>query len=221
MERLLESKKTKGITELIPFFLLRDIYREKKYLGMKKIIRLTESDLHDIIKESVKKILKEDYYSMQKPYGSRKFSDFSSKDSKGLYDYDPNFAVSHTLGTNKYEPAPLGNIPNNEPEFPEDEQPYQYWNSIRDFDNRHPIDPSLEDKKYQMDKSWRDNSFGKNWSDYDYADEDGEMDYNHNVHDNAFDSSGAKGRIGRINAFDDDWKGEKAKKFNGTLSSLK
>jgi hypothetical protein len=38
---------------------LRDIYREKKYLGMKKIIRLTESDLHDIIKESVKKILKD------------------------------------------------------------------------------------------------------------------------------------------------------------------
>ena len=51
----------------------------------------------------------------------------------------------------------------------------------------------------------RDNSFGKNWSDYDYDDEDGGTEYNHNVHDNAFDSSCAKGRIGRINAFDDDW----------------
>lgn len=188
---------------------------------MKKIIKLTESDLHRIVKEAVNRILKEDYYSMQRPYGRRKLSDFSSEDSKGLYDYDPNFAVVHTLGTNKYEPAPLGNIPNNEPEFPEDEQPYQYWRSIRDFDDRHPIDPSDEDKRYQMDKDWRDTSFGKNWSYYDYADEDGKEDYNHNVHDNAFDSSGANGRVGRLNVFDDDFKGNKARKFNGTIKSLR
>ena len=49
---------------------------------MKQIIKLTESDLHKIVKESVKRILKEDYYSMQKPYGNRKLSDFSSEESK-------------------------------------------------------------------------------------------------------------------------------------------
>lgn len=192
---------------------------------MKKIIRLTESDLHRIVKESVKKILKEDYYSMQKPYGNRKLSDFSSEESKALNDYDQGFGVwqKHKFDGSKdtFEPAPLGNIPYNEPEFPEDEQPYQYWNSIRDFDDRHPIDPSPEDKKYQMDKSWRDNSFGKNWSNYDYADEDGEDDYNFNVHDNAFDAAGAKGRVGRLSSFDDDFKGNKARKFNGTMNSLR
>lgn len=192
---------------------------------MKKIIRLTESDLHRIVKESVKKILKEDYYSMQKPYGNRKLSDFSSEESKALNDYDQGFGVwqKHKFDGSKdtFEPAPLGNIPYNEPEFPEDEQPYQYWNSIRDFDDRHPIDPSPEDKNYQMDKSWRDNSFGKNWSNYDYADEDGEDDYNFNVHDNAFDAAGAKGRVGRLNSFDDDFKGNKARKFNGTMNSLR
>ena len=192
---------------------------------MKKIIRLTESDLHRIVKESVKKILKEDYYSMQKPYGNRKLSDFSSEESKALNDYDQGFGVwqKHKFDGSKdtFEPAPLGNIPYNEPEFPEDEQPYQYWNSIRDFDDRHPIDPSPEDKNYQMDKSWRDNSFGKNWSNYDYADEDGEDDYNFNVHDNAFDAAGAKGRVGRLNSFDDDFKGNKARKFNGTINSLR
>lgn len=192
---------------------------------MKKIIRLTESDLHRIVKESVKKILKEDYYSMQKPYGNRKLSDFSSEESKALNDYDQGFGVwqKHKFDGSKdtFEPAPLGNIPYNEPEFPEDEQPYQYWNSIRDFDDRHPIDPSPEDKNYQMDKSWRDNNFGKNWSNYDYADEDGENDYNFNVHDNAFDAAGAKGRVGRLNSFDDDFKGNKARKFNGTMNSLR
>lgn len=188
---------------------------------MRKVVRLTEQDLRNIVMESVNRILKEDYYSMKNPYGKRKLSDFSSKESKALYDYDPNFAVQHTLGTDKYEPAPLGNIPNNEPEFEEDEQPYQYWTAIRDFDERHPIDPSRDDKEYQMDKSWRDNSFASNWNDFDYADEDGGKDYNYNVHSNAFDASGAKGRIGRLNAFDDDWKANKARKFNGTLSSLK
>ena len=192
---------------------------------MKKIIKLTESDLHRIVKESVKRVLKEDYYSIQKPYGNRKLSDFSSEESKALNDYDPGFGVwqKHKFDGSKdtFEPAPLGNIPYNEPEFPEDEQPYQYWNSIRDFDDRHPIDPSPEDKNYQMDKSWRDNSFGKNWSNYDYADEDGEDDYNFNVHDNAFDAAGAKGRVGRLNSFDDDFKGNKARKFNGTMNSLR
>ena len=192
---------------------------------MNKIIRLTESDLHRIVKESVKRVLKEDYYSMQKPYGNRKLSDFSSEESKALNDYDPGFGVwqKHKFDGSKdtFEPAPLGNIPYNEPEFPEDEQPYQYWNSIRDFDDRHPIDPSPEDKNYQMDKSWRDNSFGKNWSNYYYADEDGEDDYNFNVHDNAFDAAGAKGRVGRLNSFDDDFKGNKARKFNGTMNSLR
>ena len=72
-----------------------------------------------------------------------------------------------------------------------------------------------------MDKSWRDNSFGKNWSNYNYADEDGEDDYNFNVHNNAFDAAGAKGRVGRLNSFDDDFKGNKARKFNGTMNSLK
>ena len=192
---------------------------------MKKIIRLTESDLHRIVKESVKKILKEDYYSMQKPYGNRKLSDFSSEESKALNDYDQGFGVwqKHKFDGSKdtFEPAPLGNIPYNEPEFPDDEQPYQYWNSIRDFDDRHPIDPSPEDKNYQMDKSWRDNNFGKNWSNYDYADKDVEDDYNFNVYDNAFDAAGAKGRVGRLNSFDDDFKGNKARKFNGTMNSLR
>ena len=32
---------------------------------MKKIVRMTESDLHDMVMESVKKILKEDEYSQQ------------------------------------------------------------------------------------------------------------------------------------------------------------
>lgn len=40
------------------------IYEENTYLTMKtnkQVIRLTESDLHRIVKESVSKILKEDY----------------------------------------------------------------------------------------------------------------------------------------------------------------
>ena len=191
----------------------------------KQIIKLTESDLHKIIKESVKKILKEDYYSLNKPYGIKKLSDYSSDESKALHDYDEGVGVwqKHNFGDGEdtFEPAPLGNLPNNEPEFPEDEQPYQYWSSIRNFDERSPIDPSPEDKEYQMDKDWRDSSFGNNWSYYDYAEDDGSDDYNFNIHDNAFDASGAKGRVGRLNAFDDDNKGKKARRFNGTLGSLR
>ena len=246
---------------------------------MKQIIKLTESDLHRIVKESVERILsesdssihikpenkgkftatkkatgksteelthsknpltrkranfakmakrhwkplKEDYYSMNKPYGGRKFSDFSSEETKGLYDYDPNFAMSYKLDDNnpKYEPALLGNIPYNEPEFPEDEQPYQYWNSLKDFDDRKPIYPSPEDKAYQMDRDWKNNSLDGNWSIYDYADEDGSDDYNYNVHDNAFNAAGAKGRVDRLNSFDDTFKGDKARNFNGTMNSLR
>lgn len=179
---------------------------------MKKIIRLTETDIKNIVKETVKKILSEEYH----PYGNKKYSDYSSEESKALYDYDPNFAISHTLGTNHYEPAPLGNIPNNEPDFPEDEQPYQYWSAIRKFDNRLPIEPSIADKKEQMKSDWN----RLKWRQYNYPFEDGEDDYNFNVHDNAFDASGANGRVDRLNAFDDDEKGKKAKKFNGTLNSL-
>ena len=35
---------------------------------MKRITRLTESDLHRIVKESVKRVLKESQYSIQEPY---------------------------------------------------------------------------------------------------------------------------------------------------------
>lgn len=163
-----------------------------------------------------KKKVNEDYYSMQKPYGSRKLSDFSSKDSKGLYDYDPGFAVSHKLGTDEYEPAPLGNIPYNEPEFPEDDQPYQYWNSLKDFDDRKPIEPSKEDKDFQMNRDWNYMDFKNNFS---YEDEPND-DYNYNTHDNAFDAAGAKGRVGRLNSFGKDFKGDKARNFNGTMRSL-
>lgn len=190
----------------------------------KKTIRLTESDLHKVIKEAVNIILKEDYYSAKRPYGSRKLSDFSSDEAKALNDYDSGFGVwqRHKFDGSKdtFEPAPLINDPYNEPMFPENEQPYQYWDSLRNFDDRHPIDPSSKDKEYQINKSWMDDSFGKNWNYYDYANDEGEDDYNYNVHDNAFDAAGAKGRVGRLNSFDDDSKGEMSRKFNGTLSSL-
>ena len=46
------------------FFAYIDIYIENKqintYLNMNKLIRLTEGDLHKIVKESVKRALKED-----------------------------------------------------------------------------------------------------------------------------------------------------------------
>ena len=184
----------------------------------KKVIRLTESDLRKIVKESVNRILKEDYYSMKDPYGSRKLSDFSSDEAKALYDYDPGFAVSRTHrfdgSDDTFEPAALSNVPYNEPMFPEDEQPFKYWDAIKKFDDRHPIDPSAEDKAYQMDRDWRNNNVVKIYS-------DGKEDYNYNVHDDAFETSGAKGRLGRLNAFDDDFKGDKVRKFNGTRSSLR
>lgn len=183
-------------------------------------IRLTESDLHRIVKEAVSKILKEDYYSMQRPYGKRKLSDFSSEESKALHDYDPGFGVwqKHTFDgkPDTYEPAPLGNIPNNEPEFPEDDQPYQYWSAIRDFDERKPIDPSDEDKAYQMDRDWN-NYREKNYIGFEDDESD---DYNHNVHLNAFRSSGAK-KAGTLDAFDDTNRGDKVRRFNGTMRSLR
>lgn len=216
---------------LVNFTLKEEFKREyrKKINEQKRELTISCGKIREIVNESVKKcvneyvsaILKEDYYSMQNPYGHRKYSDFSPEESKGLFDYDPGFAISYTVGKNDFEPAPLGNIPNNEPDFPEDEQPYMYWKSLKDFDDRKPIDPSDEDKEYQMDKSWRDDRWLSNWSDFDYADEDGHSDYNFNVHDNAFDASGAKGRVGRLDALDNGGKGDKARKFNGTLNSLR
>ena len=183
-------------------------------------IRLTEADLHRIVKESVKRILKEDYYSMQRPYGRRKLSDFSSDEAKSLNDYDSGFGVwrKHTFDgkPDTFEPAPLGNIPNNEPEFPEDEQPYQYWRAIRDFDERKPIDPSDEDKAYQKEKSWKDYDFDK----FRMFDDDEGDDYNYNVHPNAFRASGAK-RAGTLDAFDDSKRGDKVRRFNGTIRSIR
>lgn len=193
---------------------------------MKKVIKLTESDLHRIVKESVTKILREDYYSMNKPYGKRKLSDYSSDETKALNDYDKGFGMWKKLQFSgdknvkpTYEPAPIGNYPD-EHLFPEDDQPYQYWNSLRDYEDRMPIDPSPEDKAYQTKRDWHDIDFASNWDDFSYADEH-DTDYNYNVHNNAFDASGANGRVGRLNSFDDDVKGRKAKRFNGTMRSLK
>ena len=187
---------------------------------MKRKIRLTEGDLHRIVKESVKRILKEDYWSINRPYGKRKLSDYSSSDSKKLNDYDYRFGVwqKHNFGNGEdtFEPAPLGNIPNNEPEFPEDNQPYQYWRSLRDYEDRQPIDPSKEDKDFQMKRDWdyaeRRDLYRNNY----------DADINYNVYPDAFEASGARGRVGRLNSFDDEgFKGEKARKFNGTKRSLK
>lgn len=44
---------------MIPFFLWLIFIEKKKYFDMKKIIRLTESDLHNIVKESVNRALNE------------------------------------------------------------------------------------------------------------------------------------------------------------------
>lgn len=188
----------------------------------KKLIRLTESDLHRIVRESVNKVLTEDYYSMNRPYGNRKLSDYSSEDSKKLNDYDKGFGVwqKHNFGGGEdtFEPAPLGNIPNNEPEFAEDEQPYQYWRSLRDYEERMPIDPSDEDKKFQMDRDWHEQDLRDNY--FDYSDSS-DRDYNYNIHSDAFDASGANGRVTRLDSFDDTSGGRKARKFNGTLNSLR
>ena len=190
----------------------------------RKLIRITESELKNIIENTVKRIVKEDFYSMDKPYGRRKLSDYSSDDSKKLHDYDNGFGIwqKHNFGdnTDTFEPAPLGNIPNNEPEFPENDQPYQYWSSLRNYEDRQPIEPSQEDKEYQNDKSWRDINFASNWKDFDYADEY-DTDYNFNTHPDAFDASGAKGRVTRLDAFNDTKQGNKARRFNGTLKSLR
>lgn len=187
---------------------------------MKKIIRLTESELNNIVENAVKRIIKEDYYSMQKPYGTRRFGDYSSKESKALHDYDPNFAVRHEIGTDNYEAAPLRNAPYNEPEWPEDDQPYQYWDSLIDYENRMPLEPSEKDKKAQMERDWRDQDFKNDYGKY-VGDDSEDEDYNFNVHPDSFEASGAKGRVGRLNAFDDSPKGTKAKKFNGTFRSLR
>lgn len=117
---------------------------------MRRRVRITESDLHRIIKESVKMVLRE-----------KSVMDYSSEETKAMYDYDPNFAVSHNLTTNQYEPAPLGNTPYNEPEFPEDEQPYQFWNSLRDFDERHNYDPKQRER--EMRRDFEDAEMEKRW----------------------------------------------------------
>lgn len=51
-------------SEMAAFFIYHNIYHYNNevntYYNMKKRVRLTESDLHRIVKESVKKVLKED-----------------------------------------------------------------------------------------------------------------------------------------------------------------
>lgn len=55
--------KSKILTVMTVFFCLHTIYNKITKINMNKnMIRLTESQLHRVIKESVKKVLKEDLY---------------------------------------------------------------------------------------------------------------------------------------------------------------
>lgn len=110
-----------------------------------KLIRITESDLHMLIRESVDKILKE--YT----FGRHMMSGISPEDKK----------------------------------------------------------------RYEMEDDWvRDSE-----KPYDYDSSNSKM-YNHNVHDNAFKSSGSK-RVNRLDSFDAGKRGDMSRRFNGTLDSLK
>ena len=54
-----------------------------KNIMKKQVIRLTESDLHKIIKESVKNILKEDFYDNM--YNLHDFEHFNNDDNNDYY----------------------------------------------------------------------------------------------------------------------------------------
>lgn len=112
----------------------------------KNFIRITENDLHMLIKESVNKILNE-----------------------------------YTFG--------------------------RYM-----FDGVSPDDK----KRYQMEDDW----FRDREKPYDYYTANDLM-YNHNVHDNAFTSSGSKRSDRRLDSFESGKRGDMSRRFNGTLNSLK
>lgn len=182
-------------------------------------IKLTEDKLRSIIRRTLNEIR------------------MSSKDAKAMNDYDDNFAVSskHTFGRPddvEYEPF-YTNMPSSQEEEDKilddlfDKNEYdafnvtgtkagRYWKTLDDFDKRQASDEYPEDKKYRdMSNDWWDYE-DKRWID---QDEDLDKKYNHNVHDDAIKSSGGK-RFSRLDAFDDTRKGDKVRKFNGTLDSL-
>ena len=62
----------------------------------KQIIRLTEGDLHRIIKESVKRILKEDYNPFSEEYLGKHSEDSGNDfDLDGHYDFLKKYGLNH------------------------------------------------------------------------------------------------------------------------------
>jgi len=77
----LQYSRIKGTVCAVPFFYWM-IFIEKYVFNMKKVIRLTESDLHNIIKESVNRVLE--------GYKQLNGFDIPWDERKKLNDYDAN-----------------------------------------------------------------------------------------------------------------------------------
>ena len=66
---------------------------------MKKIIRLTESDLHRIVKESVKRVLREDN-SMELRVAEKIFDDIQNNNPE-LLQGDPEDLIGYVMATHQ------------------------------------------------------------------------------------------------------------------------
>ena len=165
----------------------------------KKMIRLTENDLHKIVKESVKRILRENDF-MQKYFSDNDFyknrqahhakinpyspsRSYSSDDVMKLHDYDPEaFPAWHER-----------NLSGTHNDFYPGSKDGDSWNTFGEYDDRLPIDPSPENKQYQINSAWDELAYdnkNKNGKVHYYGDDRDYWDTNLNIYDTSEDGWG-------------------------------
>lgn len=169
---------------------------------MKKY-RITENKLRNIIKEAVIDFINEERYSHD--------------DAKKIHDYDPNFQFVQNIEFKDGKPQSYFE-PYNGMEYTDDNYlamnpstSAEYWDSLRQYDNRHNI--SDKEKSKQVDNAWREHDNrrytlqgkgGGQWHDF-------LPDENQNVIDR-------KGEFAMRSLKDDD---KNAKKIRGTYRDAK
>lgn len=143
-------------------------------------MKLTENKLYQIIRESVRAILKESY---------------SSDEVKALHDYDPNFGMVSTAtpATGETTHKPLNHVEHYGGSWKDSSE---YWNDLDKYSDR-VGNVDAKTKKKQMDSDWKDMQ-GRKYADiYDpldsqYAATQGvpvdrimpnDVDFNTNVYD--------------------------------------
>lgn len=131
---------------------LHNMNENKRYKNMKQVIRLTESDLHRLIKESVKRILregKEDEINASWDAYENTFDTYIDGTIPTKLDKDNFYPMYHNIGKDKYNTLKTKSEIDYPNEFSTDSKYFKGRNAMEAMDDRFPTTQQMRQNHWR------------------------------------------------------------------------